>query len=201
MMNRLSQEVVPSRLSTADLAPFEERYKSADDVTAQLSDIVDKAIPATDAVLKQVKEVLRSAKISGSTIAHEAHRLGAQHLLTIFNAIANAGLHVFAPDVFGNAESMYNLVHEHLAIHTFRAVATAFGYLTVTPITMSLLDDYNLLRSFYRSYTYGYMRDQARKEDQTPGRVVREIKNNNANRRHKDVCFIPPIICCWLMCC
>ncbi|KAJ7120286.1 hypothetical protein C8R44DRAFT_623714, partial [Mycena epipterygia] len=200
-MNLLSQSAVPRRLSDSEMAPFEARFSSANDVNAQVSHLISTAIPPSTNVYKKVSAFLSSAQAMDSQIARDAKRIGDHHLLVIFNAIANAGLHAFAPDVFGNVESMYNLLHEHLAIHTFRSVASAWAYSSLCPVTTRLLNDYNLLRSFYRSFVYGYLRELARKEDLVPGRVVQSIANNNTYRRREEVCFVSyPLICFWLMC-
>jgi hypothetical protein len=134
-------------------------------------------------------DFLKKLPAVDSQTARDAARIGDHHLRLIFNTIANASLTAFAPDVFGNVESMYNLLHEHLAIHTFRAVASAFGYAHCA-VNLSLLDDYNLLRSFYRSYIYGHMREQARKEDRAPGCVDMDIVKNNIYRRRDEVCYM-----------
>lgn len=190
-MNLLSQHAVPRRLSAHEMAPFETRFSSADDISVQVSQIISNAIPPSNEIYKQVTAFLGSAKKMQSQTAKDAARVNDQHLRLIFNAVANCGLHAFAPDVFGNVESMYNLLHEHLAIHTFRTIATAWGYSAVSPVTTGLLNDYNLLRSFYRSFIYGYMKDLAQKEDSNPGRVDRDIVNNNIYRRREEVCSIP----------
>ncbi|KAJ7085957.1 hypothetical protein C8R44DRAFT_893803 [Mycena epipterygia] len=186
-MNLLSQSAVPRRLSDSEMAPFEARFSSANDVNAQVSHLISTAIPPSTNVYKKVSAFLSSAQAMDSQIARDAKRIGDHHLLVIFNAIANAGLHAFAPDVFGNVESMYNLLHEHLAIHTFRSVASAWAYSSLCPVTTRLLNDYNLLRSFYRSFVYGYLRELARKEDLVPGRVVQSIANNNTYRRREEL--------------
>ncbi|KAJ7120376.1 hypothetical protein C8R44DRAFT_623698, partial [Mycena epipterygia] len=170
-MNLLSQRAVPRRLTAQQMAPFEARFSSADDINTQLSGIIGSTIPPTNDVYRWISEFLRTIKAMSSQTARDAVRIGEQHLRVIFNAIANTGLHAFAPDVFGNVESMYNLVHEHLAIHTFRAIAVAWAY-SFCECNISLLNDYNLLHSFYRSFIYGYMREQARKEDGRPGRLL-----------------------------
>ncbi|KAJ7458409.1 hypothetical protein B0H11DRAFT_2243109 [Mycena galericulata] len=186
-MNLLSQTAVPHRLSAEEMAPFEARFASVADVKAHVSHLVASAIPATTEIQRKVLAFLNSAKNTNSKIALDAARIGEQHILVIFNAIANAGLHAFAPDVFGNVESMYNLLHEHLAIHTFRTVAVAHAYTGVEPVNQPLLNDYNILRSFYRSYIYGHMAEQARKEDRDPGRVVRDATSNGVYKRRKEL--------------
>lgn len=188
-MGLLSQADVPKRIPAEEMAPFEARFSSPDDVAAQLSVIIDKAIPPSTSAYTQLSSFLRSVKTANSQTAKDASRVGDNHLRIIFNAIATAGLHAFKPDVFGNPESIYNLVHEHLAIHTFRTIASAWAYSSFCEINLSLLEDYNLLRSFYRSFIFGYLKDQASKEERIPGSVVKNIGNNNVYRRREEVCF------------
>ncbi|KAJ7016342.1 hypothetical protein C8F04DRAFT_981917 [Mycena alexandri] len=87
----------------------------------------------------------------------------------MFTAVANAGLPWFKPDVFGNAESLYNLTHEHVFVHSFRVVGTLFGYSGMYDIKMALVRDDAFVRRFYRSFVYGYMKDQAGIEGRRPG--------------------------------
>ncbi|KAJ7440105.1 hypothetical protein B0H11DRAFT_2253266 [Mycena galericulata] len=197
-MGLLSQSAVP-RLAAADKDAFEKRYASADDLRAQLDNIIDEAIPPTDAAYARITEYLKTFTASNSQNARDAARIGENHLRVIFNAIANAGLTSFSPDVLGNEESMYNLVHEHLAIHTFRALATAYAY-TAQGVDLSLVKEYHILRSFYRSFAYGRLRKQVRQEAKNPGRVELLVTKNNVYRRRielridrckqiKDDCF------------
>ncbi|KAJ6593034.1 hypothetical protein B0H19DRAFT_877256, partial [Mycena capillaripes] len=179
-MNSLSQHDVPRHLSPEDMAPFAARFATADDVNAQVTKIVSDSVTTT---AKVYADFLRNLKESRGQIAKDARRIGDNHIRVIFNAIAAAGLPAFMPDVFGNEESLYNLVHEHLAIHTFRTIGMAWAYFSLCPFPLELLDDYNLLRSFYRSYAYEYLKTLAHKEEQSPGRVARMIDDNNTGRR------------------
>jgi hypothetical protein len=157
--NCLSQNDVLHRLSTEEMAPFANRFSSVDNVAAHVSQIISDSVSSTTTAYA---DFLRNLKESSGRIAKDASRIGDTHLRVIFNAFAAIGLPAFAPDVFGNEESLYNLAHEHLAIHTFCTIAMAWAYTSFCMIPMHLLDDYNLLRSFYRSYVYGYMGDLAR---------------------------------------
>ena len=188
-MGLLSQRDVLGRLSHNELAPFEARFSSAEDIDAQLSQIISDAIPPSNDTYKKISAYLKSTKAVDSQTAKDAARVGDHHLRVIFNAIANAGLHAFAPDVFGNVESLYNLLHEHFAIHTFRSIASAWAYSSIYKINMALIHDYNLLRSFYRSFIFGHMKEQAQREDRKPGRVAQRVVANNAYRRREEVCF------------
>lgn len=165
-MNSLGQNEVPHRPSEAAMATYTAQFSSLDDAAALVSRIVFDGVTSTASVYT---DFLRHMQQSRGRMAKDARRIGDVHLRVIFNAIAAAGLPAFAPDVFGNEESLYNLVHEHLAIHTFRTVAMSWAYTSLYVFPMPLLEDHWLLRSFYRSYIYGYMGRQSRKmQDRIP---------------------------------
>ncbi|KAJ6593032.1 hypothetical protein B0H19DRAFT_1055684 [Mycena capillaripes] len=167
-MNSMGKDDVPRHLSPEYMATFAGRFATADDVTTQVSQIMPDSVTST---AKVYADFLRNAEASGGEIAEETRRIGDSHLRVIFNAIAAVGLSAFAPDIFGNEESLYNFAHEHLAIHTFRTIAMAWAYTSLYIFPMPLLDDYSLLRNFYRSHVYGYMGDLAREaEYQAHGR-------------------------------
>ena len=87
-------------------------------------------------------------------------------------------------DIYGNVESLYNLAHETLAIQTFRAIAAGLGYAFIT-MDLSLINDYDMLRNLYRSYIYGYLKEQADRNEK--GSVQDAIARNNAYRRRSQV--------------
>ncbi|KAJ7761567.1 hypothetical protein DFH07DRAFT_771429 [Mycena maculata] len=101
-------------INEAFTIPLESRFSSVDDIDALLSHIISAAIPPSTDMYRKISAFLKSVKVTDSQTARDAARIGDHHLRVIFNAIANAGLHVFEPDVFGNVESIYNLVHEHV---------------------------------------------------------------------------------------
>ncbi|KAJ7870689.1 hypothetical protein B0H13DRAFT_1896102 [Mycena leptocephala] len=186
LMGLLSQRDVPTRLSADAMAPFEARFACADDVDAQLSEILAAAIPPTSAIRQQVTDFLKTAKAAGTQTGADAHRVGEDHLRSIFNTVANAALPYFAPDVFGNPESMYNLAHEHIAIHSFRAAAMLFAYSSIYRVTLSYVQDQHLLQRFYRSFIYGHMKTLAAKEERRPGRVELDVVLNAIYRRREE---------------
>ncbi|KAJ7844360.1 hypothetical protein B0H14DRAFT_2358665, partial [Mycena olivaceomarginata] len=173
LMGLLSQSAVPICLPADLMNQFEQRFSSPEDLDAQLNGILTSAIPPTNSVYEQVAAFLHTARAMNSQTASDAARVGDHHLRSMYNAVANVGLHVFAPDVFGNPESLYNLAHEHVAIHSFRTIASLFAYSSIYRVDLSLIKDDHFLRRFYRSFIYGRMKDLASKEERRPGRALR----------------------------
>jgi hypothetical protein len=186
-MELLSQSAVPKRLSAEDMAPFNARFISTADVDAHMTEVFAAAIEPTGVVAERVVAFLRSAKTMSSQTAMDAARIGEHHLRTMFGALANAGLPSFTPDVFGNPESLYNIAHELVALHSFRIVATNYGYSAPYAVNLAIAKDDHLIQRFYRSFIYGYMKSQAGIEERRPGQVVRNVTLNNVLRRRDDV--------------
>ncbi|KAJ6593731.1 hypothetical protein B0H19DRAFT_847343, partial [Mycena capillaripes] len=169
LMGHLSQSALPIRLPASHMATFEARFASAEDVDAQLNETLASAIPPSLSVYEQVSAFLNTAKAMDSQTASDAARVGDHHLRAAFSAIANAGLHSFTPDVFDNPEFMYNLAHEHIFIHSFRSLGLVFAYSAIFPVDLELIKDEHLLRRFYRSFIYGYLKTKAAREERRPG--------------------------------
>lgn len=113
-----------------------------------------------------VQKVQSMAYMGTSQTAKGVQCVNEAHLLSMFIAVANAGL--WAPDVLGNVDSMYNALHQQIAILTFKTVAASFGY-TFMNVNLSFLTDHHLLIAIYRNFVFSYMGDKACKEEKTPG--------------------------------
>jgi hypothetical protein len=75
----------------------------------------------------------------------------------MFRTVACLGLRKWAPDVLsGDPESMYNLLHEHIALQTFEQVSGAFSY-SHMGANLSCIKDFLLMRKLYRSFVFSYM--------------------------------------------
>jgi len=167
-------------------AHFQEQFQSSDDVCTHIENLVSSAMPNSEAALAAVAAVQRTSFMGRSQIAKDANRIDEGHLLIMFNAIANVGLIRWQPDVLGTVESMYNALHEHLAISTFKTVVTAFGY-TFMNADLSFITNYSFLMKLYRSFVFGFMAKQAHKEGKAAGGVAMENGRRNVYRRRNHV--------------
>lgn len=108
-------------------------------------------------------------------------------------AVATLGLPRWNPDVLStDPNSMYNILHEQLAIQTFQNVVIAHGYahFGINHGKMKL----SLLKQFYRSFVYGRMRDLVKRELKVPGSVGRDTVATNMYKRRSDVCHMTVIL-------
>jgi hypothetical protein len=81
---------------------------------------------------------------------------------------------------------MYNLLHEHIALITFEQVASAYGYAHIG-INLQLVQDFVLLRKFYRNFVYSHMHNIAKLEAKAPGSVVKGNEMTNVWKRRHEV--------------
>ncbi|KAJ6573794.1 hypothetical protein DFH09DRAFT_865130, partial [Mycena vulgaris] len=73
-----------------------------------------------------------------------------------------------SPDVLSNFGSMYNRVHERIAIKTFQEVAISHCYSRLSP-DLTNLGNMQLLEKFYRNYIFSYIYGLAKKEMKAAG--------------------------------
>ena len=97
----------------------------------------------------KVRELLNSISDSVGIITNNIKHIPESHLLLMFRSVACLGLQRWAPDVLGNdPESMYNLLHEHIALKTFEQVSGAFGY-SHMGTNLSCINDFGLMHKLY----------------------------------------------------
>lgn len=134
----------------------------------------------------RVQNLLNSLE-DGSITSKNIGRISEGHLLLMFRTVAYFGLHRWAPDVLSSdPESMYNLLHEYIALRTFEQVSSGYGYSHVG-INMSFVSDFALLRKLYRSFVYSYLFNIAKSEAKNPGSVAKGKEMANVFKRRSDV--------------
>jgi len=135
-----------------------------------------------------MRELLNSISDSVGIITNNIKRIPESHLLLMFRSVACLGLQQWAPDVLsGDPESMYNLLHEHIALKTFEQVSGAFGY-SHMGTNLSCINDFALMRKFYRNFVFSYMHGIAKSEAKNPGSVAKAKQMTGVWKRRSVVC-------------
>ncbi|KAJ6448316.1 hypothetical protein C8R47DRAFT_1231098 [Mycena vitilis] len=135
----------------------------------------------TDGV-KMADELRRTVNIERSDIARNIARLKDRPLRIMFCGVVAAGLKKWCPDILGSPDSMYNQVHEMVAIETFQVVAAAFGYVHMN-VDLSKVQNDMLLKDLYQSFVFSYLKGLVLKEMKKPGAVAKGITDSNIYRR------------------
>src|SRR5271155_3201255 len=102
-------------------------------------------------------------------------------------SISFFGLTQWAPDVLGDdPESMYNILHEQIALTTFQQVAVAFGYSHIG-INLQLVQNFIIFQKFYLNFVFARMSNIAKMESKSPGSVAKGNKMINTWKHRKEV--------------
>ena len=128
-----------------------------------------------------------------STISGNIWQIPEDHLLFMHCVVATLGLPRWNPDILStDPNSMYNILHEQLAIQTFQNVMIAHGYahFGINHGKMKL----SLLKQFYHSFVYGRMQDLVKHELKVPGSVGRDTAATNMYKQRSDVCCMTIIL-------
>ena len=135
-----------------------------------------------------VEEFLKSLP-DGGIISNNIKRMSQSNLQLMFRTVAILGLEQWAPDILScDPDSMYNLLHEHIALITFEQVSSAFGY-SHMGLDLSLLHDFPLMRKLYRSFVFNYMYNITKVEAKKPGSIAKGKLMTNVWKRRDEVSY------------
>jgi len=133
---------------------------------------------------------LKAAFSKESLISTNISRIPDTFLLLMFRSVATFGLPRWMPDALsGDPDSMYNLLHEYIALVTFEQVANGFGYVHMG-INLSFIRDFTLMRNLYRSFVFSYLQKLTKMETKEPGAVMKSHERENMIKRRTEVCIV-----------
>lgn len=174
-------------MSADDFKAYNERFHSEEDVRATVKACLDRnasQIRGADADYQKLREKVNDAD---GRIARNIGRTAEACLRLLYQTVATAGLLRWAPEVItGSADSMYNLLHEHIALLTFQQICNASGYDHIGA-KQKWYSDPGLMKKLYRSFVFSYMRAKARAERKNPGTAIQNVELNNITKRRQDV--------------
>jgi hypothetical protein len=184
----IGQSSVPPTASNIDKADYERRFDSRDAIKTSVSATLENQSgdirKAKDAVLQLYEKV----KSEQGLIATNIKRIPEPQLLMMFRTVASYGLRGWKPDLLsGDASSMYNCLHETIALLTFEQAAAAYAYVHVG-MNMNDVKNYPLLRKLYRNYVFSYMMKIAKLEAKTTGAVAKAMQKGTVWKRRAEVC-------------
>ena len=181
------QNATPPKVTDADKLQYNERFTSAASVKTSVQQSLNSNATDINDASARVQELLDSLPEGRSTIANNIRCILQQHLELMHRSISFLGLARWAPDVLGgDPESMYNILHEQIALMTFQQVAGAFGYAHLG-INLQLVRNFVILRKFYRNFVYAHMRRIAKIEAKAPGSVAKGNEMTNTWKCRREV--------------
>ena len=182
-----SQNSVPPKVTLADRAHYNARFSSESAIKSSVHASLDANAVDINEAQSRVRQLLDSLVDLNSTTANHIQRIDENFLCLMFRTVSFFGLARWAPDVLSqDPNSMYNLLHEHIALVTFEQVAAGFGY-SHLGIDLSLIRNFVLMRKLYRNFVYSYMHGIAKSENKTPGSITKSKTMTNVWKRCKEV--------------
>nr|GAT45947.1 predicted protein [Mycena chlorophos] len=165
----------------ADLAAFEAQFVSPEAWRQKLQSLKYSDERGMDKV-RELRSADRLRKGRRGAIASAVVKMKDPFLATIFSTILEAGLPRFLPDVLGSPESLYNLVHEDLALESFERVAVRHAYDNVGA-DITNLRNRALTRRMYRHFVFYHIYDKAQRVVKNPHALVERVELTNMYKR------------------
>lgn len=174
-------------ITEADRTAYAGRFATEAQVKSSVHDSLNNNIDNIQGVDARI-DALKNSLSANSLISNNIKRISEPYLLLMFRTVACFGLPRWAPDVLSyDPDSMYNLLHEYIALTTFEQVSAGYGYSHIG-INLSLVRNFSLMRKFYRSFVFSYLRNIAKLEVKTPGAVVKTHEREIIVKRRSNVC-------------
>ncbi|PPQ81171.1 hypothetical protein CVT25_015194 [Psilocybe cyanescens] len=115
-------------ISAATMAQYNVCFNSEHQLAASVTASLVNNASTLFAVNTKIYELRSSLSLDGQIAKDISHTPEEFHRL-MFCSVIQMGLLSWAPDIAGNdPESMYNLLHEHIALKTFEQISIAGGY-------------------------------------------------------------------------
>jgi len=163
-----SQNQLPLKLNGNTISIYQQRFSNAGAIISSMRGILKNNSTAIDAVLAKVTKFCNNLPDeTSSTISGNIRQIPEDHLLFMHCAVATLGLPRWNPDVLSTDPN--TILHEQLALQTFQNVVISHGYahFGINHGKMKL----SLLKQFYRSFVYSWMRDLVKHELKSLGSV------------------------------
>ena len=176
-----SQNSVPLKVTLADRAHYNARFLLESAIKSSVHASLNANATDINEAHSRVQQLLDSLVDLNSTTANHIQCINENFLCLMFRTISFFGLACWAPDVLSqDPNSMYNLLHEHIALVTFEQVAAGFGY---------FIRNFVLMRKLYHNFIYSYMHGIAKLENKTPGSIVKVKTMTNVWKQCKEVFY------------
>ncbi len=195
MSPRRKYQIISKRQKPTEheLRTFENQFENVNQVEERMNSYLDNFRLNINNARKMAKDLQRLLLLGDSKISNNINRVSEEDLMFTFSAVAELGLSRWRPNILGNADSLYNVAHERIALVTFRQMASQHRYAFMS-VNLSTIDDLALLKKCYRSFVFSYLQTQLRKETKQPGRVMQDAKLKAVYSRRLDVSVIPLLI-------
>jgi len=184
-----SQNSVPLKVTLVDRAHYNAHYSSESAIKSSVHASLNANATDINEAHSRVQQLLDSLVDLNGTTENHIQCIDENFLCLVFRTISFFGLAHWTPDVLSqDPNSMYNLLHEHIALVTLEQVAAGFGY-SHLGIYLSLICNFVLMKKLYHNFIYSYMHGIAKSENKTPGSIMKVKTMTNVWKQCKEVFY------------
>ena len=181
------QNATPPKVTEVERSRYDNRFTNVKAVRTSVHASLDANARDIDGARDRVHQFLESLPHDGSSTANHIRHIPENHLIAMFRSVAHLGLARWAPDILGSEpDSMYNILHEQIALFTFEQVAASFGY-SHLGINLQLVQNDALICKLYRNFVFSHMAKIAKLEAKTLGSIVKGNEMTNVWKHRQDV--------------
>ncbi|EJD34271.1 hypothetical protein AURDEDRAFT_131253 [Auricularia subglabra TFB-10046 SS5] len=182
LLGIIAPAAVPSLPSDGDVAAFDQRYRSMDEILV-LRNNPNVRTPSNDEMIQHLVE-LRADHGGAGTRAKQAGRVPESALHFVLGQLARYGLRSWRPNFNEDAYSLYNSTHRLVALDTFRQLVVGLAYDHMA-VDKSFLDQMLLLTQVYDHYVHYRLFKIWEREQKYPGAAQAEMERDTILARRR----------------
>jgi hypothetical protein len=183
----VSQDSLPTAVSNINRTNYDTCFDNAKAIKASVTTALENHARDITKARDLVTVLLEKVKTKQGSIINNIKQIPEPHLLMMFRTVATCGLPQWNPDVLsGDPDSMYNVLHETIALITFEQAAAAYAY-SFTGMVMNFVNNYALLKRLYWNFIFSYMMNIAKVENKNPGQFNGTLLKGPVWKRRHDV--------------
>ncbi|KAJ3735420.1 hypothetical protein DFJ43DRAFT_1151099 [Lentinula guzmanii] len=122
--------------------------------------------------------------LPGGSIGSKIATISENQVRLIFARVSSVGLNSWTPDFLGSVSSLWNELHESIALDTFRQACMNRAYETFG-VEMKFVLNSELAIGLYRNFVFHHLLNNIRKEQKNPGAVQKELDLSKVYKRRK----------------
>ncbi|THU86470.1 hypothetical protein K435DRAFT_683551, partial [Dendrothele bispora CBS 962.96] len=181
-----SQSEVPKDPPQSAIDSFNARFNQPLENYPKIAVVPE--IPAGHSALRErVVSLRRDLPNTRSTISKNIGKIDESIIEMILATLDHNHFDAWCPNLADNPRSVYNVVHQAVAIETFKHAAVGYGYSFIGAVDLKAAQDNKTLAALYDNYVWSYWKRSYDRDKRKPGAHADRVKYNKAIQRRSDV--------------
>ncbi|KAJ3979393.1 hypothetical protein F5890DRAFT_1478568 [Lentinula detonsa] len=122
--------------------------------------------------------------LPGGSIGSKIATISENQVRLIFARVSSVGLNSWTPDFLGSVSSLWNELHESIALDTFRQACMNRAYETFG-VEMKFVLNSELAIGLYRNFVFHHLLNNICKEQKNPGAIQKELDLSKVYKHRK----------------